>query len=49
MSSEKHLQHKRHALQEHYNLVAEKLKMLRRDYAIAADTLIRLQLEKQIE
>ncbi|MDF5737723.1 MULTISPECIES: hypothetical protein [unclassified Nostoc] len=49
MSSEQHLQHKRHALQEHYNLVAEKLKMLRRDYAIAADTLIRFQLEKQIE
>ncbi|MEH2180874.1 hypothetical protein [Nostoc sp.] len=49
MSFEQHLQHKRHALQEHYNLVAEKLKMLRRDYAIAADTLIRFQLEKQIE
>lgn len=30
-------------------LVAQKVKRLRRDYAIAADTLIRLQLEKQIE
>ncbi|MBD2560315.1 MULTISPECIES: hypothetical protein [Nostoc] len=49
MSSEQHLQHKRHALQEHYDLLAEKLKRLRRDYAIAADTLIRFQLEKQIE
>ncbi|MEH2083482.1 MAG: hypothetical protein V7K89_26940 [Nostoc sp.] len=47
MSSEQHLQHKRHALQEHYDLLAEKLKKLRRDYAIAADTLIRFQLEKQ--
>ncbi|MEH1834380.1 MAG: hypothetical protein V7L29_20465 [Nostoc sp.] len=49
MSSEQHLQHKRHALQEHYDLLAEKLKRLRHDYAIAADTLIRFQLEKQIE
>ncbi|MEH2394361.1 MAG: hypothetical protein V7K21_22775 [Nostoc sp.] len=49
MSSEQHLQHKRYPLQEHYNLVAQKLKRLRRDYAIAADTLICLQLEKQIE
>lgn len=35
MSSEQRLQHKRHALQEHYDLLAEKLKRLRRDYAIA--------------
>lgn len=49
MSSEQHLHHKCHVLQEHYDLLAEKLKRLRRDYAIAADTLIRFQLEKQIE
>ncbi len=49
MSSEQRLQHKSDALQEHYYLVAQKLKMLRRDYAIAADTLVRFQLEKQIE
>ncbi|WP_341525412.1 hypothetical protein WKK05_22825 [Nostoc sp. UHCC 0302] len=49
MSSEQHLQHKSHALQEHYDLVAQKLKRLRHDYAIATDTLIHFQLEKQIE
>ncbi|MEH1971548.1 hypothetical protein [Nostoc sp.] len=49
MSSEQHLQHEIDALQEQDCLVAEKLKRLRHDYAIAADTLIRFQLEKQIE
>ncbi|MEH2285811.1 MAG: hypothetical protein V7K90_31595 [Nostoc sp.] len=49
MSSEQHLQRKSHELQEPYDLLTQKLKMLRRDYAIAADTLIRFQLEKQIE
>ncbi|MFN6567372.1 hypothetical protein A6770_24435 [Nostoc minutum NIES-26] len=49
MSSEQHLQHKRQALQKHYDLQAQKLKRLRHDYAIAADTLVRFQLEKQIE
>ncbi|MCW5316730.1 hypothetical protein GTQ43_23810 [Nostoc sp. KVJ3] len=49
MSSEQHLQDEIDGLQENYSLVAEKLKRLRRDYAIATDTLIRFQLEKQIE
>ncbi|MEH2138178.1 hypothetical protein [Nostoc sp.] len=49
MSTEQHLQYKRQGLQEPYDLVAKKLIRLRCDYAIAADTLIRFQLEKQIE
>ncbi|WP_448267030.1 hypothetical protein [Nostoc sp. DSM 114159] len=49
MSSEQHLQQEIDALQEQDYLVAEKLKRLRHDYAIATDTLIRFQLEKQIE
>lgn len=49
MSAEQHLYNKHLALQEHYDLVAEKLKRLHCDYAIAADTIIRFQLEKQIE
>lgn len=48
-SSEQQLERKRRILEEHYDLRAEKLKRLRSDYAIAADTLIRFQLEKQIE
>ncbi|MDZ8079091.1 MAG: hypothetical protein RMX35_08310 [Nostoc sp. DcaGUA01] len=49
MSAEQHLQHKRQALEQQYDLLMEKEKRLRCDYAIAADTLIRFQLEKQIE
>jgi inactive STAND len=42
--------HPKHdALQNQYELLCEKLKTMRRDYAIAADTLIRFQLDKQIE
>ncbi|MEH2169009.1 MAG: hypothetical protein V7K41_20585 [Nostoc sp.] len=49
MSSEQRLEQKRQILQKQYDLVAEKLDRLRRDYAIATDTLIRFQREKQIE
>ncbi|MEJ6485988.1 hypothetical protein N0Y54_32780 [Nostoc punctiforme UO1] len=49
MSAEQHLYHKRQALQQQYDLVADKLKRLRYDYAITADTLVRFQLEKQTE
>lgn len=49
MSSEQRLEHQRYALEENYDLLAEKLKRLRRDFAIATDTLVRFQLEKQIE
>ncbi|WP_029633783.1 MULTISPECIES: hypothetical protein [Nostocales] len=40
---------KHDALQDQYELLCEKLTKLRRDCAIAADTLIRFQLDKQIE
>ncbi|MBW4446635.1 MAG: hypothetical protein KME38_07095 [Spirirestis rafaelensis WJT71-NPBG6] len=49
MFSEEHLQHKRDALQQQYDLLAEKLKDLRRSYAIEANTSVRFQLEKEIE
>ncbi|BAY19995.1 hypothetical protein NIES21_58650 (plasmid) [Anabaenopsis circularis NIES-21] len=49
MYADQNLHHKRQALQQQYDLVAEKLKRLRCDYAIMADTLVRFQLEKQIE
>ncbi|MBD2525147.1 hypothetical protein [Nostoc sp. FACHB-133] len=49
MSSEQHLQYEIDGLKEQSELLAQKLKRLRHDYAIAADTLIRFQLEKQIE
>ncbi|MEH2253539.1 hypothetical protein [Nostoc sp.] len=49
MSSEQHLQHEIDALQEPSDLLAEKLKRLRHDHAIATDTLIRFQLEIQIK
>ncbi|MBC1221189.1 hypothetical protein GNF10_03350 [Nostoc sp. UCD121] len=49
MASEQHLQYEIDGLQKQSELLAQKLKRLRHDYAIAADTLIRFQLEKQIE
>lgn len=49
MSSKQHLQYEIDGLQGQSEVLADKLKVLRRDYAIAADTLIRFQLEKQIE
>lgn len=49
MSSEQRLEQKRQILQKQYDLVAEKLDRLRRDYAIATDVLIRFEREKQIE
>jgi len=49
MSSEQHLQHKRYALQQQYDLLVEKESRLRRDFAIEANTSVRFQLEKQIE
>ncbi|NEU74892.1 hypothetical protein PI95_020620 [Hassallia byssoidea VB512170] len=49
MFSDQHLQHKLDALQQQYDLEAEKLKDLRRSYAIEASTIARFQLEKQIE
>ncbi|MBN3924083.1 hypothetical protein [Nostoc sp. NMS4] len=49
MSSEQRLEYEINGLQGQSEVLAEKLKILRRDYAIAADTLIRFQLEKQIE
>ncbi|MEH2070785.1 MAG: hypothetical protein V7K47_21930 [Nostoc sp.] len=49
MSAEQYLEQKCQALQQQYDLLIEKQSRLRRDFAIAADTLIRFQLEKQIE
>ncbi len=49
MSSDQRLEQKRQGLQQQYDLVAEKLNRLRRDYAIATDTLIRFERENQIQ
>jgi inactive STAND len=49
MSSDQRLEQKRQGLQQQYDLVAEKLNRLRLDHAIATDTLVRFEREKQIE
>ncbi|MEH2123604.1 hypothetical protein [Nostoc sp.] len=49
MSDEQYLERRRQALEQQYDLLIEKEKMLRRDWAIQASTAIRFQLEKEIE
>jgi inactive STAND len=49
MSSKQHLQNKHDRLQQQYDLQAEKLKELRRNYVIEAGTAVQFQLKKQIE
>ncbi|MBD2251798.1 hypothetical protein [Nostoc parmelioides] len=49
MLPEKHLQRKREALQEQYDISSEKLLELRRNYAIEVDVSVRFKLVKQIE
>lgn len=49
MSLEQHLQHKYDALQQQYDILQERETRLRRDCAIEASSIVRFQLEKQIE
>lgn len=49
MTTIDHLQHKRRALQEQYDLSSEKLLELRRSFAIESDVAIRFKLEKLIQ
>lgn len=49
MFSEQRLEQKRNTLQQQYDLLLEKENRLRHDYAIEANTIVRFQLEKQIE
>ncbi|NMG09306.1 hypothetical protein [Brasilonema sp. UFV-L1] len=49
MSSVRHLQQRQEELQAQYELLSQKIKRLRVDFAIQASTLVAYQLEKEIE
>lgn len=49
MSFDQRLENKLHALQQHYDILQEKETRLRRDCASEASSIVRFQLEKQIE